>query len=262
MTNQEPGTISLIAMLCFILGLSIFLRVDWKNIAKRIINTLKKKPFVFQHKYQIGNVIRFGFLPQDMLSNKHFEITDINDYFYGNEPLREFTLLDEQRNCCYLLIPITRNPQSISVSKKVNRLRLLFKESSYSYEDCNTISRSMLKQFIQHHPDMHHDLHQLSPPLFKTFNNLKCYDIPKECYKKKWKNHLFSFFKFIFEIIVIFLEDDYHEKKSPSPTPPLFSLTSYEDVDHHYAIKIHQYPSNRVEAFISYNYPISVIQDL
>lgn len=251
-----------ILMLCSIIGFTTFLMVDWGKIPKKIIPRFKNKSFVFQHKYQIGNVIRFGFLPQDMLSNKHFEITDINDYFYGDDPLREFTLMDEQRNCCYLLIPITRNPQSISVSKKVNRLRLLFKESSYSYKNRNTINRSMLKEFIQHHPDMHHDLHQLSPPLFKTFNNLKCYDIPEECYQKKWPNLLLSFVKFIFKVIVYFLKEDYSEKKSHSLTPLLFSLTSYEDVDHHYAIKIHQYPSNRVEAFISYNYPISVIQDL
>lgn len=259
MAKQNTDIIPYIMLLCFIIVFPILMTLDWKKILKKIFNRFKNEPPVFKHQYYIGDVVRFGFLPHDILSNKHFEITDINDYFYGDDPIREFTLMDEQRNSFYLHIPITHHPQSISISKKVNRLRLLFKESNYDYQDCNTIDKAMLKQFVYNHPDMRTDLQQLFPPLFQTFNNLKCYDIPEECYQKKTSNPIISFFKSIVEIVIeVFIEDNI-EKKPPSP---VFLLTTYEDAEHHCAIKIHQYPSNRIETFISHHYPISVIQDL
>lgn len=179
-----------------------------------------------KHKYQLGDIIQFGFLPQEELSNQHFEVTDVKTLLLGETFVSEFTLIDSDRNCIYLKIDRTHQPQHITISKKINRLTQIFDKFVQSYKRTHHISLSILERFTTQNPDLSSSIEWISSSLYQAAHDVKS---------------------------TVLLEE--------SQRNPEFAFYVFEDRKGKAAIELREYPSNIIETFISVHHPISAIQD-
>ena len=70
---------------------------------------------------QTGDIIKFQYLPQSDLSNKQFEISNINTYDFEDRNLTEFTLTGDNKDAIYLIVNETDDEPFLSLSKKIQR---------------------------------------------------------------------------------------------------------------------------------------------
>lgn len=70
---------------------------------------------------QTGDIIKFQYLPQSDLSNKQFEISNINTYDFEDRNLTEFTLKGDNKDGIYLIVDETGDEPFLSLSKKIQR---------------------------------------------------------------------------------------------------------------------------------------------
>jgi len=68
-----------------------------------------------------GDIIKFQYLPQIDLSNKQFEISNINTYDFEDRNLTEFTLSGDNKDPIYLIINETDDEPFLSLSRKIQR---------------------------------------------------------------------------------------------------------------------------------------------
>ena len=70
---------------------------------------------------QIGDIVKFRYLPQKELSNEQFEITQINTYDYKDRNFTEFVLWGDSRNSLFMAVDETGDETFLSISKKITR---------------------------------------------------------------------------------------------------------------------------------------------
>ena len=68
-----------------------------------------------------GDIIKFHFMPQTELSNKQFQVSDVNTYDFEDRKLTEFTLKGESSSLIFLTVDETDDEPFLSFSRKVTR---------------------------------------------------------------------------------------------------------------------------------------------
>jgi len=69
----------------------------------------------------LGDIVKFGFLPQEDLSNKRLEVIEVNTYDFRGETSTSFTLKSETGAVVWLTVTNEDGEEYLSISKKVNR---------------------------------------------------------------------------------------------------------------------------------------------
>lgn len=100
-------------------------------------NPFKKKSFKrLEHPkdLMIGDIVKFSFLSQPDLSNKKFEVVEINTYDFKHEVSTQFSLKGEGGNIIFLVVENEDGEESLSVSKSISRkvVKKLFKEKDFA----------------------------------------------------------------------------------------------------------------------------------
>lgn len=69
----------------------------------------------------IGDIIKFRYLPQREISNQQFEVTQVNTYDFEDRNLTEFVLRDHSNNQIYLAVNELNDEPFLAISKKIKR---------------------------------------------------------------------------------------------------------------------------------------------
>jgi len=83
----------------------------------------KKEVRVLNHArdLQIGDILKFRFTPQAELSNKRFQVSQINTYDYEDRKLTEFHLEDDGDEPIFITIDETDDVPFIAITRKIQR---------------------------------------------------------------------------------------------------------------------------------------------
>jgi len=68
-----------------------------------------------------NDIIKFRFSAQSELSNKRFQISNVNTYDFEDRKLTEFTLSGDNKEPIYLIIDETGDEPFLSISRKIQR---------------------------------------------------------------------------------------------------------------------------------------------
>lgn len=93
------------------------------GFVKSFFNNEKKELRTLEHPRDLntGDIIKFDFMPQSDLSNKQFQVSDVNTYDFEDRKLTEFTLKGDAAGQIYLTVDETGDEPFLSFSKKINR---------------------------------------------------------------------------------------------------------------------------------------------
>ncbi|HFE37549.1 MAG TPA: hypothetical protein ENK06_03885 [Gammaproteobacteria bacterium] len=95
-----------------------------KNLFKAIFSQDDKpetRRLTHPRELTTGDIIKFQYLPQNELSNKQFEISNINTYDFEDRKLTEFVLRGDTPEMIYLTVDETGDEAFLSVSRKISR---------------------------------------------------------------------------------------------------------------------------------------------
>lgn len=70
---------------------------------------------------QVGDIIKFRYLPQVEISNQRFEVSSINSYDFEDRKLIEFVLQADVSGAIYLIVDETGDEPFLAISKKIPR---------------------------------------------------------------------------------------------------------------------------------------------
>jgi len=70
---------------------------------------------------QIGDIVRFRYLPQAELSDQRFEVTQVNTYDFEDRNLTELVLKNNNNQTIYLTVDETDDEPFLAISKKIQR---------------------------------------------------------------------------------------------------------------------------------------------
>jgi len=95
-----------------------------KNLFKAVFSKkdeIETRELNHPRDLQTGDIIKFQYLPQNDLSNRQFEVSNINTYDFEDRNLTEFTLTGDNKDAIYLIINETDDEPFLSLSKKIQR---------------------------------------------------------------------------------------------------------------------------------------------
>jgi len=70
---------------------------------------------------QVGDIVKFRYLPQSDLSNQQFEVNSINTYDFEDRNLTEFVLKGNQPELIFMTVDETGDEPFLALSKKISR---------------------------------------------------------------------------------------------------------------------------------------------
>ncbi|MDH3325739.1 MAG: hypothetical protein OEM38_03370 [Gammaproteobacteria bacterium] len=98
--------------------------MSMKGLFKSFFNNDEKKETrILDHPRDLnkGDIVKFHLMPQPELSNKEFQVTDVNTYDFEDRKLTELTLKGGSQASVYLTVDETDDEPFLSFSRKINR---------------------------------------------------------------------------------------------------------------------------------------------
>jgi|GEM_PF-2348873 len=82
------------------------------------------KPLNHPRDLRVGDIIKFQYLDQDLISGKTFEVAIINTYIYGELCYPELVLKDDKNTLVYLMTEEEDGEEYLALSLKIPKARL------------------------------------------------------------------------------------------------------------------------------------------
>jgi len=94
-----------------------------KNLFKAVFSKDKTETRTLAHPrdLDVGDIIKFQYLPQSEISNQQFEIGGINTYDFEDRKLTEFALKGNDEEAMFLIIDEIGDEPFLSISRKIQR---------------------------------------------------------------------------------------------------------------------------------------------
>ena len=94
-----------------------------KSLFKSFFDTSEKNLRSLNHPrdLQIGDIVKFRFMPQAEISNQQFQIAKINTYDYEDRKLTEFHLQGDNSEPIFLTVDETDDVPFLAITRKIQR---------------------------------------------------------------------------------------------------------------------------------------------
>ena len=182
---------------------------------------------------QIGDIIKFRYLPQPELSNQEFQVKTINTYDFEDRNLTEFVLQGTYPENLYMTVDDTDDEPFLAISRKINR---------------DVVEKIFdLDQFALLFDDESHN--QLSPQA-----------TPDEL--KSWVAH--SYIQEIFAEGGYFLKGDYRNRTIPqdSSSGEFFEYYLAIDDSRQWVVEAEVYDEGETDVLLTIRRPLSDIDEM
>ncbi len=98
--------------------------MSMKGLFKSFFTSEDEKPVrVLNHPRDLhqNDIIKFHFTPQTEISNKQFQVSNVNTYDFEDRKLTEFSLSGDNKEPIYLIVDETGDEPFLSISRKIQR---------------------------------------------------------------------------------------------------------------------------------------------
>jgi len=207
-----------------------------KNLFKSVFSKEEKKEARQLHHprdLDVGDILKFQYLPQSEISNQQFEVESVNTYDFEDRKLTEFALKGDVQGGIFLTVDETDDEAFLSIARKIPRadVEILF--------DLDTFSELFDN-------DEHTLLNRLNEP-----NNLENWTV------KQYRQEIFAEGGY-------FHKGDYRQRAIPESEDSGDEFEYYLAIDdtRNYTIEAEVYDDGETEVIVTIRRPITDIEDM